>query len=300
MSEAMIVPCLWFDDQAEAAADFYVSAFPDAQRGAVARYPTSLPNPANKEPGSVLTADFTVVGQRFTALNGGPQFAPNPSVSFFVRLAAEDEVDRLHDALIAGGQALMPLDAYPWSPRYAWVQDRFGVSWQLMAAPDLVHASVVPCLMFSGAQHGRAREAIDQYVGVFPRARIDHVATYGPGEGPEGTVAHGAFTLADQPMVAMDSHLAHGFGFDEGVSLQVMCGDQAEVDHVWSALADGGEEGPCGWLKDRFGVSWQVVPRTMDAWMTHPDEAARARAFEAMLGMSKLDVAALERALAGA
>jgi predicted 3-demethylubiquinone-9 3-methyltransferase (glyoxalase superfamily) len=299
MTEAVIVPCLWFDDQAEAAADFYVSAFPEAQRGVVARYPASVPNPSQKPPGSVLTVDFTVAGQRFTALNGGPHLTPNPSISCFVRLPAEDEVDRLHDALVDEGTALMPLDAYPWSPRYAWVQDRFGVSWQLLAASDAERPSVAPCLMFTGAQHGRAREAIDHYVRVFPRSRVDHVAPYGPGEGPEGTIAHGAFTLAGQPMVAMDSHLEHGFGFDEGVSLQVMCADQAEVDHFWSALADGGEEGPCGWLKDRFGVSWQVVPRALDTWTTHPDDAARARAFEAMLGMRKLDVAVLERALAG-
>jgi len=299
MTEHRIVPCLWFDDQAEAAAEWYVAAFPDARLDAVARYPTTVPNPSRQPPGSVLTVDFTIAGQRFTALNGGPTFAPNPSISFFVRLPEPDAVDRLHAALSDGGQDLMALDAYPWSPRYAWVVDRFGVSWQLMAVPGIERAEIAPCLMFAGAGHGRAREAVEAYVRAFPGSRVDRVEAYAPGEGPEDTVKHAAFTLAGQPMAAMDSHLAHGFGFTEGVSLQVMCGDQAEVDRYWETLAEGGEEGPCGWLKDRFGVSWQVVPEAMGAWMTHPDEAARTRAFEAMLEMGKLDVAALERALAG-
>jgi len=298
MITSPIVPCLWFDDQAEAAAAFYVSAFPDAHLGAVARYPSG-PNPSRRPPGSVMTVAFTVAGQRFTALDGGPAFTLNPSISFFVYVPSAQEVERLYHALHEGGQALMPLDTYPWSERYGWVMDRFGVSWQLIAAPAVERPSVAPCLMYTGAQHGRAREAIETYRRAFPAASVEHLEPYAAGEGPEETLKHASFTLAGQSMVAMDSHLDHGFGFNEGISLQVMCADQDEVDHYWSALSDGGEEGPCGWLKDRFGVSWQVVPAAMDEWLTHPDAAARERAFAAMLEMRKLDVAALRRALAG-
>jgi predicted 3-demethylubiquinone-9 3-methyltransferase (glyoxalase superfamily) len=300
MTRDRIVPCLWFDDQAEEAAAFYVATFPDASTGEVARYPSSGPNPSRKPPGSVMTVDFAVAGQRFVALNGGPAFSPNPSISFFVYVPIAQEVDRLHHALLAGGMSLMPLDAYPWSDRYGWVMDRFGVSWQVMAAPGVERATVAPCLMFTGANHGRAREAIDAYVAAFPEARIAALEQYTGDDGPAGTVKHGRFTIGDQQVVVMDSHGDHPFTFSEAISLQVMCADQDEVDHYWRALAEGGEAGRCGWLKDRFGVSWQVVPEAIVEWLAQPDAAVRDRAFQAMLGMDKLDIAELRRASAGA
>jgi predicted 3-demethylubiquinone-9 3-methyltransferase (glyoxalase superfamily) len=299
MNEHPIVPCLWFDDQAEAASGFYAATFPDASIGASASYPNSGPNPSGKLPGSVMTVDFSVAGQRFTALNGGPMFTPNPSISFFVRVRSEQEVDDLHHALHEGGQDLMPLGAYPWCPRYAWVMDRFGVSWQVMTAPDVTRSSVAPSLMFAGAQHGRAREAVEAYVDAFPDSRIDLIDRHETGEDLDGTVKYAGFTLAGQALVAMDGGPGHAFTFNEGVSLQVMCENQDEVDHFWRTLSERGEEGPCGWVKDRFGVSWQIVPEAMSEWMTHPDAVARDRAFQAMLGMKKLDIAGLQRALTG-
>ena len=113
-------------------------------------------------------------------------------------------------------------------------------------------------------------------------------------------VEHGRFTVAGQQMVAMDSHIEHGFSFNEALSLQVMCEDQDEVDlDYWDALSEGGEKGPCGWVKDCFGVSWQVVPDAMNKWMESPDVPARDRAFAAMMGMGKLDIATLQAAFDG-
>ena len=293
-----IVPCIWLDDQAEAAAELYTSTIGGAV-SAVARYPESFDNPGHKPRGSVMTIDLEAGGQRFTLLNGGPQLRPNPSISFFLAAADEAEVTRLHDALVEGGKTLMPLDAYPWSPRYAWIEDRFGVSWQIMLGErPTPTARVLPCLMFANALFGRAEEAMALYTGVFPDGRIESIDRYGEGP-PEGKVAHGRFEIGGQAMAAMDGPGPHDFTFDDGLSLQVMCDDQAEVDHYWDALAEGGSHGPCGWLKDRFGVSWQVVPKQILAWMTHPDPAARDRAFKAMLTMQKLDAGALERALHG-
>lgn len=299
MSGQPIVPCIWLDDQAEQAAAFYARTLPGGRVGALSRYPESSDNPGGRPRGSVLTVEFEVAGHRFTALNGGPLFVVNPSISFFVQADTTEDADRLFSALADGGEALMPLGTYPWSERYGWAKDRFGVSWQVMAGRRRGGATIVPCLMFSGAQHGRAEEAMRTYAGIFPGGRVDGVERYAAGEGPPGTVKHGRFALAGQEMVAMDSHVEHGVTFNEGLSLQVMCRDQGEVDRYWGALAEGGEHGPCGWLKDRFGLSWQVVPVGIAEWMSGRDPAARDRAFGAMLRMTKLDIAELERAYRG-
>jgi len=297
MSPPEIVPCLWLDEHAEAAASLYREAFADVEVDAVARYPESGPNPADRPPGSVMTIGLRLTGQPVTLLNGGPQFRPNPSVSFHVIVGDAGEVDALHALLSDGGAELMPLDAYPWSSRYTWIVDRFGVSWQLFAQPDVPAIRIVPCLMFAGVHHGRAREAIDDYVAAIPESRVDEIATFAEGEGGEvGTVKQGAFTLAGAPLVAMDGGRSHDFGFDEGASLQVLCSDQAEIDRLWDALGDGGEPGPCGWIRDRFGLWWQVVPARMSGWMASDDADARARLFAAMLSMGKLDVDRLQRA----
>jgi predicted 3-demethylubiquinone-9 3-methyltransferase (glyoxalase superfamily) len=301
MSGKPIVPCLWFDDQAEQAANFYTQAFPDGRVTAISRYPESGDNPGGKPRGSVLTVEFTVAGQRFTALNGGPMFVINPSISFFVRVETAEETDRVFSALADGGEALMPLGAYPWSERYGWVKDRFGVSWQVIMMPGArERATIAPCLMFTDAQQGRAEAAMQAYTGIFPDGRIEHMERYTADEGPEGTVKHARFIVDGQEMVAMDSPIAHGMTFNEAISLQVMCKDQDEVDRYWAALSEGGQKGPCGWLKDRFGVSWQVVPSGISGWMSSTDVAARDRAFQAMMGMSKPDIAALQAAFDGA
>lgn len=300
MTTQAIVPCLWLDDQAEEAGELYSRLFPASRIVATSRYPASGDNPAGRPPGSVLTVEVEIAGQPFTLLNGGPMFKVNPTVSFFVQLDDEDEARRLFAALLEGGTAMMPLGSYPWSPLYGWVADRFGVSWQVITgAPSTSGATIVPCLMFAGEQSGRAEEAMKAYTGIFPGGRIDRIERYAEGEGPVDLVKHGRFVLGGQEMVAMDSHLAHGVTFDEGVSLQVLCRDQATVDRYWEALSAGGSTGPCGWLEDRFGLSWQVVPEAIRDWLTSPDPAARDRAFAAMMGMTKPDVAALEAALAG-
>jgi len=300
MADKPIVPCLWLDDQAEEAARFYAGTFPGSRTTAVSRYPASFDNPGGKPRGSVMTVEVELAGQPFTLLNGGPMFVINPSVSFFVHAATPDEANRLFSALAEGGKVLMPLDAYPWSERYGWAQDRFGVSWQVITGrPAPGGATLVPALMFTGPQAGRAEEAMRAYTAVFPGGRIADLTRYEEGEGPKGSVKLARFLLAGQDLAAMDSHYEHGFTFNEAVSLQVMCADQAEVDRYWGALSEGGTEGPCGWLKDRYGLSWQVVPRSIEEWIASPDEAARERAFRAMLGMKKLDVAGLRAAFEG-
>jgi predicted 3-demethylubiquinone-9 3-methyltransferase (glyoxalase superfamily) len=295
-----ITPCIWFDDQAEAAARWYLHAFGSGRIDAVSHYPPSSDNPSGRPRGSVLTVEFELAGQRLTALNGGPLFHPNPSVSFFVHVDVAGEADRLFWQLADAGEVLMPLGPYPWSQRYGWVQDRFGVSWQVIAGRRPPSgATIVPCLMFSGPQRGRAQDAMRAYTGILPEGRVHSVEPYGATEGPQGAVKHARFVVAGQEMVAMDSHVDSPICFNEGVSLQVACADQAELDRCFAALAEGGQPAPCGWLKDRFGLSWQLVPQVLVEWMTGRDDAARDRVFAALLEMGKLDLAALERAYSG-
>ncbi len=300
MTNPPIVPCLWFDHEAGEAADLYVRTFPGSRLVSASRYPESGDNPGGRPPGSVLTADLELAGRRFTLLNGGPHFRVGPSISFFFHAGSVDDARSLAGVLLDGGMALMPFDAYPWSPGYAWVQDRFGVSWQIFSGPRPSGTqAIVPCLMFSGPQHGRAEEAMRTWARIFPDSRVEDPARYEAGEGPKGTVKHGRFTLAGQEFTAMDSHLAHDLTFDEGVSLQIACDGQPDVDRYWAALSDGGQEGRCGWLKDRFGVSWQVIPKGFEQYVAAKDPVARGRAFQAMLQMKKLDLAVLQAAVRG-
>lgn len=156
-------------------------------------------------------------------------------------------------------------------------------------------SKIVPSLWFDG----QAEEAAGFYVSVFEEnSRITLVTRYPESSpGPAGTVMTVEFELRGQRLVAING--GPQFPFTEAVSLMVECEDQAEVDHFWSRLTDGGEEGRCGWLKDRYGLSWQVTPRGMDAVFADPDPARAQRAMQAMLGMRKLDKAALEAAAAG-
>ena len=142
---------------------------------------------------------------------------------------------------------------------------------------------------------------MERLCGVFPNSHVVEVERFAADEEGAGAVKHARFVLSGHGFAAMDSPVDHGFGFNEAVSLQVLCKGQAEVDRYWAELSQGGEPGQCGWLKDRFGVSWQVVPERWLRWLgSDADDAARERVFEAMLEMSKLDVGALERAFSGA
>jgi predicted 3-demethylubiquinone-9 3-methyltransferase (glyoxalase superfamily) len=310
-TEHVIAPCLWFDTQAEEAARFYVEAFPDSRIKGVSHYPTTFDTPGDKPRGSLLTVEFEIAGTAFTALNGGPGFRINPSISFFLNFdpsrdpKARERLDATWQRLLEGGTPLMPLDKYPFSERYGWVQDRFGVSWQLILSDPEGEPRpfIVPSLLFVGEMAGRAEEAMRFYQEVFEDSKQGIVARYGPDQPPdkEGAIMFADFMIRGQWFAAMDSAQEHDFGFSEGVSLQVMCRDQDEVDRYWKRLSEGGEPGVCGWLKDRFGVSWQIVPVRFMQIIEEGEagEEGYERAFKAMLEMKKLDIGKLEQAYEG-
>lgn len=296
-----IVPQLWFDDDAEEAVGLYTALVPGSRICHVARYGKAGFEQHGRPEGSVMTVDFELGGYRMTGLNGGPHFRFTPAVSYFVALDEEQAVDRLWAGLVEGGKVLMPFDAYPWSAKYGWLADRYGVSWQVALGKRAdVGQAVCPALLFVGDQLGRAEEAIAHYISVFPDSRVVGILHYdGSGADAAGTVQHAQFQLAGETFMAMDSALDHDFGFTEANNHLVLCETQDEVDHYWAALSAVPEAEQCGWLKDRFGVSWTIVPRRLLDMMAEGDPARVERVTGAFMQMKKLDIAALERAYAG-
>lgn len=283
----LVTPCLWFDGRAEEAAAFYTSLF---DRSSIVRRVTLGGSSAP------VTVEFELDGYRIVALNGGPQFRPTPAISFFVMCPTIEETDRVWRALADGGQAMMPLGAYSWSARYGWTADRFGFTWQVMLLEGADPGQrIVPCQLFVGDVFGRGEEAITHYTSVFPDSSLCSIRRYGPDEpGREGTVKHARLSLGGGDFAVMDGPGDHAFGFNEAVSFVVTCEKQDDIDRYWTALtADGGAESRCGWLKDRFGMSWQVVPSDLPELLGGPNSAA---AGQALFGMGKLDIAALRSA----
>jgi predicted 3-demethylubiquinone-9 3-methyltransferase (glyoxalase superfamily) len=293
-----ITPSLWFDDQAEEAVQFYTALIKGSAIGQVKRYDRAAAKTVGRPEGSAMIVPFQLAGQDFVALNGGPLFKFTPAISFFVTMESEAEVDALWEGLANGGSVLMPLQPYPWSKKYGWLNDRYGLSWQVsLGKRDDVGQVIVPSLLFVGPQHGNAEAALHFYTSLFEGSSVSGILHYDAGESePEGTVKHAQFVLAGQTFMAMDSAQPHEFTFNEAVSFTIHCELQEEVDYFWDKLSAVPEAEQCGWLKDKFGVSWQVVPTVMPKLLSDPDPAKSERVMQAMLQMKKLDIAALERA----
>ncbi|HMA54760.1 MAG TPA: VOC family protein [Acidobacteriota bacterium] len=298
-----IIPNLWFDRQAEEAASFYASLFKSSKVGEPMRAGKAGFEIHGLPEGTVMSIGFEIAGLRFVGINGGPLFKFTPAVSFLVACQNKDEVDALWAELASGGTALMELGEYPFSERYGWTQDRYGLSWQVMAMGSRpIKQKIVPTLMFVGAQAGKAEAAIRLYTSVFGHSGTGDILRYGKGEEPdrEGTIKHAAFTLQGQEFAAMDSAHDHAFTFNEAVSFMELCETQAEIDHYWGKLtANGGQESMCGWLKDPFGVSWQVAPASLEAMLRDPDKDKVERVTNAFLKMRKFDLAELEKTYRG-
>ena len=297
-----ITPHLWFDKEAKEAADFYTSLFSGEGRPSPSGKGSKVKNTTtihNTPSGSVDVVTIELYGQEFMLISAGPLFKFNPSVSFLVECQTSTEVDRLWKELSQGGEILMELGQYPFSERYGWTQDRYGLSWQVMLAGDhKIKQKIVPTLLFVGDVCGMAEEAIDQYTSIFRDAEVGNIHRYSKGEGPdkEGTIKHASFTLAGQEFAAMDSAAAHKFSFNEAISFMVHCDTQEEIDYYWAKLSAVPAAEQCGWLKDKYGLSWQIVPAVMNEMLRDHDPAKLARVTEAFLKMKKFDIATLEHA----
>ena len=282
---------LWYDTQAAQAAAFYTDIFPGASIDAQSVIPDT-------PSGNAELLTFTIAGVTFQTISGGPLFKLNPSVSLTVLCVSPAEADSYWHKLLPGGEVLMPLDKYPFSKRYGWLQDKFGLTWQIMYTDQPFTQKIVPNLLFSGGMAGRAEEAVRFYADTFEHARLSHLNLYRAGEvpNPKAKLKHGAFTLEGLQMTAMDNAMDTDFAFNEAASVIVLCKDQAEIDRLWERLSASPEHEQCGWLKDKFGLSWQIVPEDMEELMCDENGAYIPSVTQRMLDMKKLDILALKDA----
>jgi len=271
-----LYPCIWFDQNAREAADFYKTVF-----------------------GGVEVLQDTPMVQmlalrraRLMLLNGGPNYRPTSAVSYFVYCGGEAEIDRLYAALLEGGRVMMPLGSYDWTTRYAWVVDRFGVNWPLDVDDIRSTQKIVPSLLFANAKGAMVKEAMTTYAGIFDNSLILLEAPYPETSGmAPDTLLFAQFRLRDCIFNAMSSPLEHDFDFTPGNSFVIECADQTEIDRYWDQLGQGGHYDQCGWLTDAYGVSWQVIPTVLSELMADPERAPRV--VDAFLKMKKFEIDAL-------
>ena len=282
-----IIPHLWFDKEAKEAARFYTAVFDNSAINFVATIPDT-------PSGDAETVGFRIMGYDFMAISAGPFFKINPSISFHVRCRMVAEVDQIWEKLSPGGTVMMELGEYPFSKRYGWIQDKYGVSWQVIHTEGDFEQRIVPALMFVGDVSGKAEEAIGFYASVFRDASAQVLARYVDGEEPDraGTVKYAQFILDGQEFGAMDSAWMHDFGFNEAISFIVNCKDQQEIDYFWDKLSAVPEAEQCGWVKDKYGVSWQITPANMAELMGRNP----VKTTPVMLKMKKIIIADLEEA----
>jgi predicted 3-demethylubiquinone-9 3-methyltransferase (glyoxalase superfamily) len=282
-----ITPHLWFDKEAKEAAEFYVSVFDDSKINFV--------NQIHDTPsGDCDIVGFKIMGFDFMAISAGPYFKINPSISFHVKCRKVEEVNEIWEKLSAGGTVMMELGEYPFSKKYGWIQDKYGVSWQVIYTEGDFRQRITPVLMFVGDVCGKAEAAVSFYTSVFPDASAQVFVRYSRGEEPdkEGTVKYAQCILGGQEFGAMDSARMHNFGFNEAVSLMVNCRDQVEIDYFWDKLSAVPEAEQCGWIKDKYGISWQIIPAELGELMAKNP----ARTTPLMLRMKKIIIADLKKA----
>lgn len=289
-----ITPHLWFDKEAREAAAFYTTLF---QNSKVKHVTTITGTPS----GDCDIVTFKLASLDFMAISAGPYFKLNPSISLFVVFDNEAEIEAVWNKLIKGGKALMPYNSYPWAHKYGWLQDKYGLSWQLSwSEHHKLEQKITPLLMFTRDVAGKTKEAIANYTSIFPNSKVEMLVPYAKNEGDrEGFIKHARFTLNGVNFMAMDSSLSHDFSFNEAISFVVNCDTQEEIDYYFEKLSAVPQAEQCGWLKDKYGVSWQIVPSIMNEMMTSGNKEKITRVTQAFLKMKKFDIAKLKRAYEG-
>ena len=277
-----IFPCIWFNQNGSEAAQFYTSIFKNSKITV----------------DSSMVINIEIEGQKLMFLSVGPQFRPNQSFSLMMMCDSHEEVEDYYQKLSAGGKIMMALDTYPWSEKYAWVEDLYGISWQLYYNAEKAEQKFSPVMMFTGNNAGKCREAIGFYTDIFPNSKVESIMDYPEGQGEAaGNIAHSQFLIGNYTMMAMDSSHDHKVQFSEGTSMVLMTNNQEETDFYWNKLTDGGEESMCGWLKDRYGFSWQITPKRLIELTNNGNPELNKKAFDAMLKMKKIIIKDIEDAI---
>lgn len=301
-----IIPHLWFNKEAKEAANFYTSIFPNSRL--IDSYVLH-----NTPSGDCDVMSFELWGQEFMSISAGPLFKFNPSVSFMVNFdplffedssdgakTAKETLDKLWNKLSEGGQVLMELGEYPFSSRYGWIQDKYGLSWQLIFTDTQgeQRPPIVPSILFVKENYGKAEEAINFYLSVFRNSKAGSMHKYPAGMAPdkEGAVMYADLQLEGKWFSLMESAHEHGFQFNEAISFMVNCDDQAEMDYYWEKLSAVKESEQCGWLKDKYGLSWQITPTELEEMMRAGTQDQIDRVTQAFLPMKKLDLETIRKA----
>ena len=304
-----IIPHLWFNTEAKEAAHFYTSVFPESKI-------THSSVIKNTPSGDCDILGFELWNHKFMAISAGPYFTINPSVSFIVNFdplffgsseqAAREKIDEVWSKLIDGGTALMPINEYPFSKRFGWVKDKYGVSWQLMLTNPAgePRPAIIPSLMFVQENCGKAEAAINFYLSVFKNSKLGNLRRYPENSDPnnvdaEGTVMFADFMLEGSWFAAMDSGHNHNFKFNEAISFLVSCNNQAEIDYFWEKISAVPQAEQCGWCKDKYGVSWQITSADMQEMMSKGTQEQVNRVTKAFMPMKKIDVAKIQEAYEG-
>lgn len=280
-----IIPHLWFDKEAVEAAEFYAKVFPNSK----VNFKTEIKDTPS---GDCDIVGFSVMNYYFRAISAGPVFTINPSLSFIVMFDDKDILIKVWDQLTSEGEVMMELKDYDFSEMYGWIKDKYKVNWQLIYMKEVPTQRVMPTLMFTGENCGKAQEAIDFYTSVFKNSKIEEISHYPEGIPKHTTdmIEHGRISLDGEFINIMESAFDHQFNFNEGVSLMVDCKDQEEIDYFWEKLSAVPEAEQCGWIKDKYGVSWQIVPADMGNLVNSP------KATQAMLKMKKINIEQLKQA----
>ncbi|HEY8928157.1 MAG TPA: VOC family protein [Mucilaginibacter sp.] len=297
-----IRPHLWFGkDKAYEAAEFYTSLLPGSAVDSKSKFGMGS--------GECHIAEFTVAGQPFMGISAESALKFTPAISFMINFDpsrdadAAKRIDEVWAKLTEGGMVMMPLDRYPFSERYGWVADKYGLSWQLILTNPAGEERpvIVPSMMFTGEVVGRADEAINFYTKIFKDGKRGNSMPYPAGREPdkEGTTMFADFYADGTWFAAMDSAHPHGFAFNDAASLLVPCETQEEIDYLWDAFSVDGKTGQCGWLKDKFGVSWQVASTAMLNAMRSGTPEQVERVVAAFMPMTKIDIATIQRAFDG-
>ena len=290
-----ITPFLWFNNNAKDAANFYTSIFKNSKIENINYYGETGGKVSGKPIGSILTVSFQLAGQNFIAINGGPNFTFTPAISFFVSCETSQELDELWKNLSDESTVLMELGKYPFSEKFGWLEDKYGVSWQLNLT--IRDQKIAPFLMYFGSQYGKAEEAMNFYISLFSQSSVINIEHYDAGENEsEGTVKRTIFSLDGQEFMALDSNMDHHFTFTPAISFVVNCETQEEINDLWEKLSKEGIPEQCGRIKDKYGVSWQIVPVVLGQMLGDENTEKSEAVMKVMLEMKKINILDLQQA----